>query len=213
MKSQHSLSWLLIVSVVGMGGCNLLAHVAYMSGGTMVPAQFKGLEGSRVAVVCVSDDSSYGSGTESERVARGIAKILAERVPEIDVVRWSEIADWIDRKGWDEIDYREVGRGVKADRVVAVDLAGFRVREGASLYKGRADLMITVFDMTAGGKEVFRQEIVEFEFPPNGPYHTAEISETKFSKLFLKVLAEEVAKHFHEYDLVEDFGASTLFDS
>jgi len=206
MKLQHLLAGMLIVAAMAVAGCNVLPHIAYIAGGTMVRPQYKGLQESRVAVVCVSDGSSYGSGNESERLARGIAMKLAEKVPEIDVVRYAEIADWIDRKGWDEIDYREVGRGVKADRVVAVDLSGFRIREGASLYKGRADVMVTVFDMTAGGKEVFRKEITEYTYPPNGPFHAAEVSEAKFSKLYLKLLSEEVAKLFHEYDMIDDFG-------
>ena len=212
MKLQHSLSWLFIVGILGLSGCNTLPLIAYVAGGTNVPAQFEGLEATRVAVVCVSDGVSYGSGTESERLARETARILAEKVPDIDVVRWSEIADWIDRKGWDEIDYREVGRGVKADRVVAVDLSRFRVREGTSLFKGRADLTITVFDMNAGGKEVFRREIIEFSFPPNGPYHAAEISEARFSQLYLKVLADKVAKLFHEYDVIDEFGTPSAFE-
>ena len=212
MKLQHSLSCLFIVGVLGLSGCNALPLLAYVARGNIVAAQFDGLEASRVAVVCVSDGVSYGSGNESERLAREIARILAEKVPDIEVVRWSEIADWIDRKGWDEIDYREVGRGVKADRVVAVDLSGFRVRQGASLFKGRADLTITVFDMNEGGKEVFRREIIEFSYPPNGPFHVAEISEAKFSKLYLRVLAREVAKHFHEYDVVDEFGTLSVFD-
>jgi len=210
MKSQHGLSWLFIVGVLGIAGCNTLPLIAYIAGGTITPAQFDGLEDSRVAVVCVSDDSSYGSGIESKLLARGIARILAERVPGIDVVSWSDIADWIDRKGWDEIDYREVGRGVKAERVVAVDLSGFRVREGTLLFKGRADLTITVFDMTAGGKEVFRKEIVDFKYPANGPY-AGDISEAKFNQIYLKVLAGQVAKHFHENDAIDDFGSPSLF--
>ncbi len=212
MKLQHALSWFLVAGLIATSGCNLLPHIAYVAGGTMVPPQYKGLEEARVAVVCVSDGASYGLGNESERLARSVAMILGERVPDIDIVRWAEIADWIDRKGWDEIDYREVGRGVKADRVVAIDLSGFQVREGASLYKGRADLIITVFDMKAGGKEVFRREITDFSYPPNGPYHAAEITESKFSKLYLKVLAGEVAKFFHEYDMIDNFGAPSLFD-
>ena len=34
----------------------------------------------------------------------------------------SEIADWIDNQDQDLTDYREVGRGVKADMVVGIDL-------------------------------------------------------------------------------------------
>jgi hypothetical protein len=212
MKTQHTLYSLFIVGVLGLAGCNTLPLIAYIAGGSVMPAEFDGLEDSRVAVICVSDDSSYGSGVEDERLARGIASILAEKVPNIDVVSRSDIDDWIDHTGWDKIDYREVGRGVKADRVVAVDLSGFRVREGISLLKGRADLMITVFDMTAGGKEVFREEIIDFKFPANGPF-AGDMSEQQFTRTYLKVLAAQVAKYFHEYDTIDDFGTPTLFGS
>jgi len=213
MKLQDSLSWLFILAALGISvGCSLVPHIAYVAGGTMTAAQYKGLEEARVAVVCVSDGSSYGAGNESERLARGIAKILQERVPDIDVVRWSEIADWIDRKGWDEIDYREVGRGVKADRVVAIDLTGFRVREGGSLFKGHADLIVTVFDMTKGGQEVFRKEITDFTFPSTGPTHATDTNESKFTGQYLRVLAREVAKHFHQYDMIDEYGSTSHID-
>ncbi|MDP6722869.1 MAG: hypothetical protein QGF59_29670 [Pirellulaceae bacterium] len=211
MKLQQSMLWLSIVAVLGMSGCSSLPIIAYIAGGTIVPPQFDGLEASRVAVICISDDSSYGSGTESKILAREISSILAENVTEIDLVRSSEIADWIDRKGWDEIDYREVGRGVKADRVVAVDLSGLRVREGASMFRGRADLTITVFDMNAGGKEVFRRELIEFSYPSSGPFPAVDISEARFSQRYLKVLASEVAKYFHEYDTIDEHGAPFVF--
>jgi hypothetical protein len=211
MKSQHSLSWLFIVGVLAMAGCNTLPIIAYIAGGSIMPAQFEGLEASRVAVICVSDDASYGAGTESKLLASEISKILASEVPNIEIVSRSDIADWKDRKGWDEIDYREVGRGVKADRVVAIDLSGFRVRQGTSLLKGRANLTITVFDMTAGGKEVFQKEIIDFNYPTNGPFAT-DISEAKFTQIYVKVLATHVAKFFHEYDPIDEFGTPSLFE-
>ena len=210
MKLQHGLSWLFIVGVLGIAGCSTLPLIAYIAGGSINPAEFGGLEASRVAVICVSDDSSYGGGSESNVLAREISKILAEEVPDIEIVSRSEIADWIDRKGWDEIDYREVGRGVKADRIVAVDLSGFRLREGTTLLKGRADLTVTVFDMTNGGKDVFQKEIIDFKFPANGPF-AADISEAKFSQIYLKVLARNVAHFFHEFDSIDDFGSPSLF--
>ncbi len=210
MKLQQLLSGLLIAVAAGAVGCNLLPHIAYVAGGTMVQPQYEGLAEARVAVVCVADGASYGAGNESERLARGIASNLSTKVPEIDVVRWPEIADWIDRKGWDQIDYREVGRGVKADRVVAVDLASYQILDGSALYKGRADLTVIVYDMEQDGREVFRKEITEFTFPPNGPYYATEISEAKFNKLFLKMLADEVSKFFHAYDMIEEFGTPSI---
>jgi len=194
------------VGLLPLAGCaSLFAHIGYVTGGAFVQPAYNGLEGQRVAVICVSDSSSYGVGNESEVLARSVARLLDQNVPKINVVDWSEIADWMDRN-WDEIDYREVGRGVKADRVVAIDLQGFRIHEGTVLYKGRANLVISVYDIAAGGKEVYRTEINEFTFPVNSHYHATETSEAKFRKQFLSVLAREAAKRFYAYELSEDFG-------
>jgi hypothetical protein len=195
------------LSLVLTTGCNLLlTQLGYWSGGNLISAEYAGLEKQRVAIVCVSDNASYGVGTESEMLARSVGSILNERVKEIDVVRQDEIADWIDKNDWSEVDYREVGKGVKADRIIAIDLAGFRLYEGQSLYRGRASVTITVYDMADGGKEVFRRPLPEIRFPANGVYHSSETSETAFRRAFIKVIAEQVARYFHEYDMVETYG-------
>ena len=180
-------------------------------GKNLVPAEYDDLKGKRVAVVCVSDNSSYGTGSESLLLAREVSLILRANVKDIELVRADEIADWIDRKGWDEIDYREIGRGVKAERVVAVGLAGFSIREGASLYKGRADVSVSVYDMADGGDEVFRKSVPEFSFPATGPYPVGDLSEVQFRRAFLKTLSQQVARYFYAYDVAEDYSRDTAF--
>lgn len=192
-------------------GCALLTTLRWIGGDNLVPAEYDDLEGQRVAVVCVSDGSSYGTGSESQLLAREVSLILRHNVKNIELVRAEEIADWIDRKGWDEIDYREIGRGVKAERVVAIGLAGFSIREGASLYKGRADVSVSVYDMADGGDEVFRKSIPEFSFPATGPYPVGDLSEVQFRRAFLKTLSQQVARYFHAYDVAEDYSRDTAF--
>lgn len=193
--------------IASASGCNLLlTQLGYWSGGNLISAEYAGLEGKRVAVICVSDNASYGVGTESEGLARGVASILKEHVKEIDIVRQDEIADWIDKNDWNEVDYREVGKGVHADRIIAIDLAGFRLYEGQSLYRGRASVTITVFDLADGGKEVFRRPMPEIRFPANGVYHSSETSETAFRRAFLQIIAEHVARYFYDYDMIDTYG-------
>lgn len=177
----------------------------------MVPAEFAGLHGKRVAVVCVSESASLGPGTDTLLLAREVGSLLANNVKGIEVVRPEEIADWIDRNDWDEIDFQEAGRGVRADMVVATELSGFGLYEGKTLYKGRANLTVRVFDLTAEGREVFRRNLPELTFPVNGAYPATEMSEPKFRRAFLQVLAQRVARFFYEYEAKEHFSRDPAF--
>ncbi|MDA1050978.1 MAG: hypothetical protein O3C40_10925 [Planctomycetota bacterium] len=193
-------------------GCvGLLSTLRWVGGENLVPAEYDDLEGKRVAVICVSDQSSYGTGSESLLLAREVSSILQKNVKDIELVRADEVADWIDREGWDEIDYREIGRGVEAERVIAINLSSFSIREGASLYKGRADVDISVYDMGDGGHEVFRKSVPEFSFPATGPYPVGDLSELQFRRAFLKTLSQLVARHFYAYDVAEDFSRDSAF--
>jgi hypothetical protein len=157
-------------------------------------------------VICVSGNASYGVGIEAELLARGVSSILKENVKGIDLVEHEKVADWVDKNDWDEVDYREVGRGVKAGKVVAIDLSGFKLYEGQSLYRGRASVSVTVLDIQDNGKEVFRRQLPEIKFPTAGVYHSSETSEMAFRRAFIQVIAQQVALYFHKYDGVDRFG-------
>ena len=188
-------------------GCvGLLAQFGYWTGGAEVAAEFDGLTDKRVAVVCVSDSSSYGPGTDTLLLAASVGALLAQNIEEIEIVRPDEIADWVDRNDWDGTDYEEVGRGVEAEMVVAVELSGFGLYEGQTLYKGRANLRVSVLDLTEGGKEVFRRNLTELTFPVNGAYPATDFTENKFRRAFLQILAQQAAKFFYEYEMMDDFG-------
>jgi hypothetical protein len=63
-----------------------------------------------------------------------------------------------------------------------------------------------VFDMTDGGKQVFRRQLPEIKFPTTGVYHSSETSETAFRREFIQVIARNVSHYFHEYEMQEYYG-------
>ncbi len=206
--------WLTIAAlllVLPAGGCiGFTSQLVYwIKGGPRIEAEFDGLEGKRVAVVCVANSSTYGPNSIANLLERSVAMLLREKGKDIDVIHYDEVADWIDNNDWNQMDYREIGKGVSADMVLAIDVDGIRLHEGMTLYKGRADVVVTVYNMNEGGKVVFRKTMPEFTFPQNGARHSTELSEAQFQQLFVTVLAHDVAKYFYEYQLQDDFATDT----
>ena len=198
---------LVVVLVLPASGCiGLLAQMAYWSGSGDKPAEYEGLEGKRVAVICVSESSSFGLGTDSLYLSCAVGSLLKQNIKEVTLVRSDEIADWIDRHDWNEMDFAEVGRGVEADMVVAIELSAFSLYEGQTLFRGRADVRVRVLDLKAGGGEVFSRRMAEITFPSNAAYPTTDSSENKFRVAFLQVLAERVAQLFYPHEIWDSYG-------
>jgi hypothetical protein len=208
-KQLHVLaSLVLAVATTGLlPGCGPIATIAWLiHGPEMVPAQFDGLKGKRVAVVCLDGNSLGGPGGEADAVAKAVGMTLGKHVPEIKMVRQNEVADWLDTHGDDVTDYRDVGRGVRADMVVGIDLLAFNLHEGQTLLKGRAKVGVKVYDMTKGGELVYESAPKEIAWPENGERHITE-NEANFRTVFIYTLAERIARDFYEIELGSDFGS------
>jgi len=210
MARSHSLP---LVGVAIVTGCLLTAttgcgsHLGllnyWMNGVDFRQAAFPGLEGKRVAVVCLDGNSLHGPGSEADDLAKAVARNLGYKVPDIQMVRHSEIADWIDSQDQDLSDYREVGRGVKADMVVGIDLHSFSIHEGQTLLKGRSKVAVKVFDMTKGGEVVYEAPAKEIAWPETGARHVTE-NEDVFRLSYIAILANKVARDFYSYEAIED---------
>jgi hypothetical protein len=207
-RSPHAWLTILALSILASSsGCiGISAHLLYFfKGSQKIAAEYDGLEEKRVAVVCVSDSVGHGPSSISSMMERSVAILLRERGKKIDVIHQDEVADWIDNNDWNQMDYRDIGRGVSADRVLAIDVSSVHLHEGMTLYKGRADVVVTVYDMNDDGKVAFRKTLPEFTFPRNGARHSTEMSENQFRQLFVTFLSEQVAKYFYDYHFEDDF--------
>ena len=181
-----------------------MANLIHAVKGNKVPAQFDGLAEKRVAVVCASQSESFGLRPIAPIIAKSVGDLLAANVHKISVVDQQEIDDWMDRHDWDGIDYLSVGRSVKADAVVAIDIDSFSLSDSATMYKGRSDIGLTVYDV-ATGKVVYSNIPPQIQFPKNAVFHTADMSKREFRRRFLNVVSQRIARTFYPYDVQEDF--------
>jgi hypothetical protein len=184
----------------------MLANMLHAGMGNFVPAQFEGLSGQRVAVICVSQSSSFGPSTAADEIADRVEAYLRGNADEVELVPRQEIVDWMDRHDWNQIDYREIGQGVNAHLVLAIDLHSFSLYEGKTLFKGRADVEVSVFDLTEGEKLAFHNIPPTIEWPITGGRHVADTTEVAFRRQFVDLIGTKVARHFYPYDAAEDFG-------
>jgi hypothetical protein len=198
---------LLLIALVAAGspGCSVLANMGYWIKGHNRPARWKGLEGKKVAVVCLDAASLGGPGGEAEALARAVTAALAQNVPKITMVRQSEIADWIDNQNQEVTSYADVGRGVKADLVVGIDLISFNIHEGQTLLRGKANVRVRVYDIAKNGEVVDEGEAQEICWPENGARHVTE-NEAMFKLRFIHTLANRIAREYYDYPVVDEYG-------
>jgi len=189
----------LVGTVLAAGGCaNALFTAAWLVKGGNVDPEYAGLKNKKVAVVCRSPgDLAYRDSNVGKDLAREIGKFLKQNVTKIQVVDARKVDDWIDENTWNE--YTEVGKAVGADLVVGVDLEEFGLYEGQTVYQGKASVVVKVYDCKTG-ESVFEKRLPRVVYPPSGVVPTSDKSEADFRRMFVRVLSDQIARHFYPHD-------------
>ncbi|MEM9646023.1 MAG: hypothetical protein AAF989_13625 [Planctomycetota bacterium] len=194
--------------LISQTGCiGLASNLMHAVGADRIPPKYDGLEDQRVAVVTLTDASQYSNDSTSRFLSRSLGQILLGEVDDMRLVREDEIEQWRDVNGYDNFDFAKIGTDVKADKVVSVQISDMTLLDGASLYRGKANVLVEVID-PASGELLLREEIDEFTYPKNAGQHINETTEAKFERLYLTVLAEKIGRLFHPYD----FGETVALD-
>ena len=203
VKQSRALSVLLVVTVlIGSTGCiGTLAQLLYVVKGHKSPAVFDGMEGKRVAVVVVSDASAYGPDTLTYSVSKIVSMDLQNNVKDIAVVSPAEIEEWMDTKDWDQTNFKDLGRGVGADLVLAVEVGSYTIHEGTTLYKGQSELSVSVHEMETGNI-LFSQGPDAYVFPTNGR-PAIQTTPRQFEQMYLSKLTTKVSRLFYPHDRLD----------
>ena len=202
---KSTVRWMLLATVtISLAGCvGTASNLMYMLQGMKIEAAYDGLKKSRVAIVVVSDASSYGPDTLTNIVGRAMSIRLSTNVNGIDIVPQNELGNWKDIHGWDEVDFREIGKGVEADRVVAIEIGSYSIHEGTTMYKGRAMVTTTVYDMEEDGVVVFSQGPAEYQFPKSHARPALSTSESQFEAVYLGMLVDNISRNFYDHERVD----------
>jgi hypothetical protein len=213
-----------ILSVMISGGCvSGLTTLMYLIKGTDVDPEFKYLKDKKVAVVVRPVvDLQYRNPNVPQDLAKQIALCLQRNVPKIKVIDQQKVSAWCDENNPEEV--ADLGKALKADMVVSVELGGFSIFQGQTIYQGRAISSIQVIDCRDDEKKakdksmpkpekdkdcvnnvVFEKSLPETKYPPNTGIPTSDKQEFEFRQEFIRVLADQIARHFYAHDANADF--------
>jgi hypothetical protein len=184
-------------------GCvGAMAQLLYVIKGHKEKAEYPGLQEKKVAVVCITQSTAYGPDALSSTINKAVSLQLKQNVRRCTVISPSKVSEWIDHNGWNQSNFIEIGRGVGADMVVAIDLGSYTIKEGQTLYKGRTDLTVTVYDISKGGQVAHVHGPTEHVFPKQGR-PAIQSSERQFEAVYLAKLTEYIARMFYDADALD----------
>lgn len=189
-------------------GCTLLATAMYIIEGTNTKADFGGLKGKRVAVICRPVTSlDFRDGSASRDLAKQVGVLLQQHVPKITVIDQRDVFEWADENDWEE--YVEIGKALGADMVVGLDLEEFSLYQGQTLYQGKANVKIQVYDVAQGKEPVFEHHLPQAVYPPNAAIPAGEKPESHFRRQFVNHLSQLIARYFYDHDATVDFASDS----
>jgi len=202
-------SWISFCSVaavcLGAAGCTqALLTGAYLIRGMETTPEFNELKGKKTAVVCRPIvELQYSSSDAADRLAREVGVRIKQRVKKAVVVDGQKVEEWADEHDWEE--FKEIGKALKTDYVVGIDLEEFSLYQGQTIYQGRARVHVTVHEIGKGGEKVFDKVLKRIVYPPNSGVATSDKTEEEFSREFTAVVAEQIGRCFYSFDHRDDF--------
>ena len=199
LKYSGWLAAFMVAVLATQGGCvKLLTTVAYFVKGTNDDAEFEGLKDKRVAVVCRPlVELKYNTGTATNDLANRVGQLLKQNGKRIKVVKQSQVNDWTDENPDQELE--EIGKGVRADVVLGIDIEQFSLLLGQTLYQGKSLVKLTVVNV-ADGEILWDKTMRQIVWPTRGGRSTQDEPLSQFQSEYIEVLATEIGNHFYPHD-------------
>jgi hypothetical protein len=104
----------------------------------------------------------------------------------------------VDEQDWEN--FKDLGHAVKATRVVYIELDDFDIYKGTTLYQGRADVNISVYDMEDRDRLVWDRRVGQVLFPKHSATPAADMPPQQFERKFVEIVSSQIAEHFYKHD-------------
>ena len=209
--TRSRLTLLIILIAPHIASCNLLTPIVFVAGHTKtVTAEFDKLPGTRVAVLVWTDPSTLFDYPHARiELATFVAdKLSAEmnrRKLQTHVVSPRDVEDFIQKNVRAQVDPRAVGRAVRADYVIFLEVIRFRMRDPdhPQFLRGRIDATVVVHDVRAEPDELRSYPLtpVNCLYPDGGPVALTAVNSPLIREGAYRRFAEIVARKFYEHTL------------
>jgi hypothetical protein len=215
-SSRRTAAWLPLLLALALvptqSGCLHLIAATGMylwEGGNLVPADFDGLKDKKVVVFCRPPASQeFRQAGASRAIAKRVSDLLEINVPGIEVIPQKQVDNWVDEN--DSDDFAELGKAVKADLIVHVELGHFELFKGKTVYQGNADVTVSVHDVNDKNRLVWDKPMGEVLFPVHSGIAVQDKPVQQFQREFVEVLSQEVSMHFYKHDPHANFAIDAI---
>ena len=209
VRNACALALLALVSLVVPTGCvSLFATLAYIGHQDTEKPECDTLEGKRIAVVCRPvTEMEFSDSSAAPDLAAMVGEMLKAKGKKIVVVSPTEVSRWTDENGMR--DYVEIGKALKVDLVLGIDMEQFQLYQGQTLYQGRSHVNLAIYDIKDGGKTVWKKPLPQIVFPPNTPVPASDRTESDFRRQYLGVIADRISRYFVPHEPDNDIAADT----
>jgi hypothetical protein len=199
-------------------GCNYIILAGYLIGGPpSIEPEFDAMTKKSMTdkdvttlVVCYAPPEIRRSFA---LVDKELEKYVSYRLAQhhIKVVPPDLVRAWLDENPeWDKPE--EIGKAFNSTYVIYIDLNDYTLYEenSATLYRGRADAIVSVFEMDqeGTGEKIYDKELHSI-YPILEPRDTADVTYSTFKQQYLSRLSEEIGRQFYEYYNGDDIPEAT----
>ena len=202
----------LALACLASTGClhTFLATSIYMwQGGNVVPAECDALEKERVVVLCRPPAShEYRNAGAARAIGARVSAMLEKNVKGIEVVSPKEVDNWVDEQDWEN--FKDLGRAVKATRIVYIELDDFDLYLDKTLYQGTADVSISVYDMENRDKLLWDRRLGQVLFPKNSGIPAADKPVQAFEQQFIEIVSTQISEHFYKHNPNADYALDAV---
>lgn len=209
LKKYLVFSLLLTMSVL-IVGCEIAGMVAYAIGGEQkenVPAQYRGLENSRFAVLVAADENTLYQSPEAPRaICTAVTRELATHVPGAIAVPPQQLVDYQEQNPyWTTVPYDRILAQLDVEQLVIVDIVQYQIHDkgNASVWRGTAVTNISVAQRTNANTLSF-SKVVKATYPVGTSIGVVDAEDQSFRLALLQNLCTAIGHLFYDYQVIQD---------
>ena len=211
-------SLVVALTVTCLSGCSLFVLAGKMLiGDPVVPSDFRTQTGvdlakdqKRLVVVCAAPESvKLDLPSLQLDLTESVHRLLKKH--EIKVIDSDRVATWMDDVGGYWTHPSELAQDIDTDYIAQIDIEQIHFHEtnSPSMYRGRANGTVNVYEVRTDGElkqaqQIFAKEF-RVEYPRHYPVSADQVSLSVFQRRFLDDLSAYLARFFHDYRPGVDF--------